>query len=69
MVSVVAQSTVDRGFESLSGQAKEFKIGFCCLSAKHVEIGSKSKTGRLRIMKMCPSEAICLSADCCFSEI
>ena len=43
MVSVLASSAVDRGFEPRSGQTKDYKIGFCCFSAKHVALPSKSK--------------------------
>ena len=43
MVCVLAFSAVDRGFESRSGQTKDYKIGMCCFSAKHVVLGSKSK--------------------------
>ncbi len=46
MVSMLASSVVDRGFEPRSGQTKDYKI-----------------------RKMCPSEATCLSVDCCFSEL
>jgi hypothetical protein len=35
MVSVLASSAVDRGFEPWSGQTKDYKIGICCFSAKH----------------------------------
>ena len=34
MVRVFASSAVDRGFEPRSGQAKDYKIGMCCFSAK-----------------------------------
>jgi hypothetical protein len=43
MVSVLASSAVDRGFEPRSGQAKEYKIGICCLSAKNAAFRRKSK--------------------------
>ena len=43
MVSVLASSAVDRGFESRSGQAKDYKIGICCFSAKHAALRRKSK--------------------------
>ena len=43
MVSVLASSVVDRGFESRFGQTKDYKIGICCLSAKHAALRSKSK--------------------------
>ena len=35
MVSVLASSVVDRGFEPRTVQAKDYKIGICCFSAKH----------------------------------
>ena len=35
MVSVPASSAVDHGFESRSGQIKDYKIDICCFSARH----------------------------------
>ena len=43
MVSELASSVVDRGFEPRSGQTKDFTIGICCFSAKHAAIWRKSK--------------------------
>ena len=43
MVSVLASSAVDRGFEFRSGQTKEYNIGMCCFSAKHAALRRKSK--------------------------
>ena len=43
MVSVLAPGVVDRGFESLSGKTKDYKIGICCFSVKHAALRSKSK--------------------------
>jgi hypothetical protein len=43
MVSVHAWSAVKGGFEPLSGQTKDYKIGICCFSAKHAALRSKSK--------------------------
>ena len=43
MVSMLASSAVDRGFETRSGQTKDYKIGICCFSAKHTALRSKSK--------------------------
>ena len=43
MVSVLASSVVDRGFEPRSGQTKDYKIGICCFSAKHTALRRKSK--------------------------
>ena len=43
MISVLASSAVDRGFESRSGQTKDYKIGICCFSVKHAALRRKSK--------------------------
>ena len=43
MVSVLASSVVDRGFDPRSGQIKDkdYKIGICCFSAKYAAQRSK----------------------------
>jgi len=33
---VLSSNVVDRRFEPHSGQTKDYKIGICCFSAKHV---------------------------------
>jgi hypothetical protein len=38
MISVLASSVVDQGFESLSVQTKDFAIGICCFFAKHAAL-------------------------------
>jgi hypothetical protein len=43
MVSVLASSAVDRGFESRSHQTKGYKIGICCFATKNAELRRKSK--------------------------
>ena len=43
MVSMLALSVVDRGFEPRSGQSKDYKIVFCCFSAKHEALKRKNK--------------------------
>jgi hypothetical protein len=43
MVSVFASNAVDCGFESRSGQTKDYIIGICCFSAKHTVLRKKSK--------------------------
>ena len=48
MVSVLASSAVDRGFEPRSGQTKDYKIGIYCFSAKHAALRRKSKDGLAR---------------------
>ena len=68
MVSVLPSSAVDCGFEPQSGQTKDYKIGICCFSAKHVALRRKTETDRHEIRIICPSGATCLSVDCCFGE-
>ena len=48
MVSVLASSAIDRGFEPRSGKTKDYKIGSCCFSAKHASLMRKSKDGLAR---------------------
>ena len=43
MVSMLASSEVDRGFEPKSGRTKDCNINICCFSAKHAALRSKSK--------------------------
>ena len=43
MVSVLASSAVDCGFEPWSGQTKDYIIGICYFSAKHAALRRKSK--------------------------
>ncbi len=43
MVSVLASSVIDRGFDPWSGQTKDYKINICCFSDKHAALRSKSK--------------------------
>ena len=41
MVSVLASSTVDRGFEPQSDQNKDYAIGMFCFSSNHAVLRSK----------------------------
>jgi hypothetical protein len=43
MVSILAWSVVDRGFEPRSGQIEDYNIGMCCFSSKHAALRRKSK--------------------------
>jgi hypothetical protein len=43
MFSVLTSSLVDRGFETQSGQTKNYKIAICCFSAKHAALRRKTK--------------------------
>jgi hypothetical protein len=40
MVRMLALSVVDHGFETQSGQTKDYKIGICCFSAKHAALST-----------------------------
>ena len=52
IVSVLASSAEDRGFDERSGLSKNIKIGICCFSDKHAAFRSRSKdwSARDRIM-------------------
>ena len=43
MVNMLPSGVVDCGFEPRLGQTKAYKIGICCLSAKHAALRSKNK--------------------------
>ena len=43
MVSIVAYSAIDCGFEHWSGQTKDYKFGMCSFSARHAALRRKSK--------------------------
>ena len=43
MVSVFASSAIDRGFEPLSGQTKNYEIGIYCFSTKHAALRRKKR--------------------------
>jgi hypothetical protein len=69
MVRVLASSAVDNDFEPQLGQTKDYKIGICCFSPKHAALRRKSKDGFARNQDNVFEWAICLSANCCFSEL
>jgi hypothetical protein len=43
MVSVLASSAVERGFEPWSGQTKDYEICICCFRVKHAALRRKNK--------------------------
>ena len=43
IVSVLALSVVDCGFEPCSDETKEYTIAICCFSAKHAPLRNKSQ--------------------------
>ena len=48
MVSVLASSVVNHGFEPRFGLANDYKIGICCFSTKHAALRRKSKECLIR---------------------
>jgi hypothetical protein len=69
MVSVLAQSVVDHGFEPGSGQTKDYEIGICCLSAKDAALRRKSKDWLVRNQDNVSECSDILPVDYCFSEL
>jgi hypothetical protein len=53
--SRLASSAVDCGFESRSGQTKNYEIGICCFPAKHAVL--RRNICWIGIQIVCPSEA------------
>ena len=64
MVSVLASSAVDRGFEP-----KTVKLVFVASLLSTQYEGVRAKRAWLGIRILCPSGATCLYPDCCFSEL
>ena len=64
LVTRLASSTVDQGFESRAVQIKDYKIGICCFPSKHVALRSKSKDW----LAWKQIGATCLPMDCFFIE-
>jgi len=48
MISVLAPIVLDRGFEPLANQTKDYKVGICCFSAKHATLRCQNKDGLSR---------------------
>ena len=67
MVSMLALSVVDHGFEPWSGQTKDYvKFVFAASPLSMEHSGGRAKTGWLRIRIMCQSGAKCLPTDFLF---
>jgi hypothetical protein len=62
MVSVLASSAVDRGFEPRSGQTKDYEIGICCFFVTHAALRRKSKDWLARNQNNVSEWATCPSA-------
>ena len=71
MVSVLALSAVDRGFEPQSGQTKDYKIGMCCFSAKHAALRRKRKYWLARNQNNVSGwgDMSIHGLQCCFSKL
>jgi hypothetical protein len=64
MVTVLASSAVDRGFEPRSGQTKDYENGICCFSATYDVFVFIRKRSRNQ-----DNEPEYLPVECCFSEL
>jgi hypothetical protein len=69
MVSMLASTVVDRGFEPSSGHTKDYEIGICCFSAKYAAIRRKSKDWLARNQNNVSEWSDMCNVDCCFSEL
>ena len=69
MVIVLASSAVDRGFEPLSGQNKNYTIGICYFSAKHVALRRKRKDWLARNQDNVSEWGRHAYTSTCFSEL
>ena len=47
MVSMLPSSVIDRGFGPRRSKIKDYKIGICCFSSKHVALKITSKSNDL----------------------
>ena len=68
MVSVLASSAVVRGFEPRPGQSEEYATGICCFSAKHTSLKREKWLARNQA-NVSEWGDLCLSTDCCFSDL
>jgi hypothetical protein len=50
MVTVLASSAVDRGFEPRSGQTKDYENGICCFPLRTMYLYSLERGVGIRIM-------------------
>jgi hypothetical protein len=69
MVSVLASSVVDRGFERRSCQTKYYEIGICCSSSSHESLRRKSNDWLARNEDNVSEWDDISIADCCFCEL
>jgi hypothetical protein len=69
MVSVLASSTVDRGFEPRSGQTNDYQIGIFASPLSTQHYGERAKIGWLEIRIMSLNGVTFPPADCCFSKL
>ena len=69
MVSILASSAVDRGFEPQSGQTKDYKIVFAASLLIIQHSGVRAKVCCLGIRIMCTRKATCPTKDCSLSEL
>ena len=69
MVSMLALSEVDCGFEHRAGQIKDYTIGICCFSAKNAALKRKNIDWLAQNQDIFSSGVTFLSAYYCFSDL
>ena len=69
IVSVLASSVIECGFEPRLSQTNQSKLTLAASPLGRQHYWVRTKTGWLKIRMMCPSGATYLLADCCFSEL
>jgi hypothetical protein len=69
MVSVLASSVVDRGFEPRSGKTRTIQLVFVASPLSTQHYGERAKIGWLGTRIMCLNGVTFLPVDCCFSEL
>jgi hypothetical protein len=69
MVSMLASSVVDLGFEPRSCQTNDYNNFICCFYAKHAALRTKSKDWLAQNQDDVSEFGDMSTADCCFSEL
>ena len=68
MVSMLAWSAIDLGFEPRSRQTKDYIICICCFSAMNALLRRKSKDGLAQNKNNISEWSDMCTVDCCFSD-
>ena len=69
MVSALATIAIDREFDHIRVKPSAIILAFVASQLNTQHLAVRAKTLWIGIKIMCPSRTICLSSDCCFSEL